>query len=113
MQQQQTLLQRLSPQQRAAFQQLSPEQKRAQLQRLALQQQQAWYPVFKLEIDSVAPDPLETDKRYHQAIFVKTDSNSGSGRLFHVTGDIISASGMRYEEKGGYTPGHSKQSPLS
>ncbi|KAL4918197.1 hypothetical protein BDW62DRAFT_69353 [Aspergillus aurantiobrunneus] len=32
-------------------------------------------------------------------IFVETNPAAGQGTLFHVTGDVIAASGMRYEER--------------
>ncbi|EGC48879.1 conserved hypothetical protein [Histoplasma capsulatum var. duboisii H88] len=66
--------------------------------------QQKWYPVFKPELDTAAHDPLDPDKRYHEGIFIETNPGNRKGTLFHVTGDIIAAGGMRYEEKDNYTP---------
>ncbi|KKZ60747.1 hypothetical protein EMCG_04596 [[Emmonsia] crescens] len=62
------------------------------------------YRVFRLLLDTVAHDPLDPPKRYHEGIFVETNPENGKGTLFHVTGDIIAANGMRYEEKSSYTP---------
>ncbi|RJE22490.1 hypothetical protein PHISCL_05176 [Aspergillus sclerotialis] len=67
-----------------------------------------WYRVFKPELDTAAHDPLDPVKRYHEGVFVETDPASGQGTLFHVTGDIIAASGMRYEERHNYAPAESK-----
>jgi hypothetical protein len=52
------------------------------------------YKVYKPELDSVAPDPLDPVKRYHDGVFVESIPSTEQGTLFHVTGDIISASGM-------------------
>lgn len=71
------------------------------------QQQQYWYRVLRPEIDSVAFDPLDPEKRYHEGVFVEVDTEDGKGTLFHVTGDVISANGMRYEEKADFAPGES------
>ncbi|EGP89001.1 uncharacterized protein MYCGRDRAFT_18838, partial [Zymoseptoria tritici IPO323] len=46
-------------------------------------------------------------KRYHDGVFVETDRTNGTGTMFHVTGDIIAQSGMRYEEKENWVPGQS------
>ncbi|UJO22697.1 uncharacterized protein CLAFUR5_12176 [Fulvia fulva] len=58
-------------------------------------------------MDSVAHDPLEPVKRYHDGVFVEAERVHGSGTLFHVTGDIIAARGMRYEEREDFSPGQS------
>lgn len=111
-QQPQALLQNLNPEQLRAYRQLPPEQKQAFLQRLAQQQQQqqsegVWYCVFKTEIDSAAHDPLDPVKRYHDGVFVEHESKIRRGQLYHVTGDIIGARGMRYDERRGWRPGQS------
>ncbi|KAF2208111.1 hypothetical protein CERZMDRAFT_114826 [Cercospora zeae-maydis SCOH1-5] len=87
---------------------LSPQQIQILLQQLKQQeQQQQWFRVFKPEIDSVAHDPIDPVKRYHDGIFVELDRTTGEGTFFHVTGDIIAARGMRYEERDGFIPGQS------
>jgi hypothetical protein len=72
--------------------------------------QSPYFRVFKPELDSVAHDPLDPAKRYHTGIFVETNPSLGTGTLFQVTGDIISSSGMKYEEKTNYLPG--SEAPL-
>lgn len=72
------------------------------------QQKQKWYRVFKPELDTAAHDPLDPVKRYHEGVFVETDPKSSRGKLFHVTGDVIAASGMRYEERDNYAPAESR-----
>ncbi|KAI9043444.1 uncharacterized protein KD926_003595 [Aspergillus affinis] len=67
-----------------------------------------WYKVSTPEFDTVAPDPLDPPKRYHTGIFVETNPKALKGSLFHVTGDIIASSGMRFEVKTDYDPGASK-----
>ncbi|KAK2803432.1 hypothetical protein FQN51_003539 [Onygenales sp. PD_10] len=67
-------------------------------------QQQGWYPVSTPEFDSVAFDPLDPAKRYHEGVFIELDAATEKGTLFHVTGDIISANGMYYEERKDYAP---------
>ncbi|RDW90430.1 uncharacterized protein DSM5745_02205 [Aspergillus mulundensis] len=67
-------------------------------------QQETHYRVFIPQIDSVAFDPLDPPKRYHEGIFVTTNDRERTGTLFHVTGDVIAAGGMRYEAKDGYDP---------
>jgi hypothetical protein len=64
-----------------------------------------WYKVSTPEFDTVAYDPLDPPKRYHTGIFVETDAEILEGALFHVTGDIIASSGMRFEVKENYDPG--------
>ncbi|KAF3490593.1 uncharacterized protein GIQ15_00110 [Arthroderma uncinatum] len=61
--------------------------------------QEEWYRVYKPELDTAAFDPLDPVKRYHEGIFVELNAVTGSGTLFHVTGDVIGANGMRYEER--------------
>ncbi|SMR50229.1 unnamed protein product [Zymoseptoria tritici ST99CH_3D1] len=100
----QHLLQRLDPQQQTAFQQMTQEQKLALLRQLRGRQ---FYRAFRPELDSVAHDPLDPAKRYHDGVFVETDRTNGTGTMFHVTGDIIAQSGMRYEEKENWAPGQS------
>jgi hypothetical protein len=72
--------------------------------------QELWFRVFKPELDSVAYDPLDPTKRYHTGIFVLTNPSLGTGTMFQVTGDVISQSGMKYEEKLNYRPG--SEAPL-
>lgn len=48
---------------------------------------------------------MDPTKRYHDGIFIETDPTTGQGTLFNVTGDIIAASGMRYEVKESWMPG--------
>ncbi|KAJ5179721.1 hypothetical protein N7492_002931 [Penicillium capsulatum] len=66
------------------------------------------YRVFTPELDTVAYDPLDPPKRYHTGVFVETDRKNRSGALFHVTGDVIAGSGMRFDFRDGYAPGASK-----
>jgi hypothetical protein len=40
-------------------------------------------------------------------VFVELDIATGKGTFFHVTGDILAKSGMRYEERPNYQPGAS------
>jgi hypothetical protein len=72
--------------------------------------QEPSFRVFKPELNSVAHDPLDPAKRYHTGIFVETNPSLGTGTMFQVTGDVISQSGMRYEEKPNYLPG--SEAPL-
>jgi hypothetical protein len=72
--------------------------------------QELSFRVFKPELDSVAHDPLDPTKRYHDGIFVKTNQSLGIGTMFQVTGDVISQNGMRYEERVDYRPG--SEAPL-
>jgi hypothetical protein len=64
--------------------------------------QSDWYAVFNPSFDTVAFDPLDPQKRYHEGIFVEDNPETQKGIMFHVTGDIIAASGMRFELKIGY-----------
>lgn len=66
------------------------------------EEQQEWFRVFKPEFDMVAFDPLDPAKRYHTGIYVETNQEGYEGKLFHVTGDIIAANGMIYEERENY-----------
>ncbi|EPS33418.1 hypothetical protein PDE_08380 [Penicillium oxalicum 114-2] len=52
-------------------------------------------------------DPLGPQKRYLKGIFVETDPQTQEGTMLHVTGDIITPSGMRFEVKEGYEAGSS------
>ncbi|KAL3462787.1 hypothetical protein BJX64DRAFT_136657 [Aspergillus heterothallicus] len=61
-----------------------------------------WCAVYNPSFDTVAFDPLDPRKRYHEGVFVELDPKTRSGTLFHVTGDVIAPSGMRYEEKTDY-----------
>ncbi|KAJ5562996.1 hypothetical protein N7535_002558 [Penicillium sp. DV-2018c] len=63
-----------------------------------------WYRVFTPEFDTVAPDPLDPPKRYHTGVFIETDTESGRGDFYHVTGDIIAARGMYFAAKENYVP---------
>ncbi|KAJ5722221.1 hypothetical protein N7488_000256 [Penicillium malachiteum] len=67
-----------------------------------------WYKVYTPEFDKVAFDPLDPRKRYHTGIFVERDPGSLEGEQFHVTGDIIARSGMRFEVRENYVPAASK-----
>ncbi|KAL5343487.1 hypothetical protein BJX70DRAFT_170580 [Aspergillus crustosus] len=60
------------------------------------------------QFDRVAHDPLDPAKRYHVGIFVEKSRARQLGSLFHVTGDVIAASGMRYEERLDCVPTASK-----
>lgn len=64
--------------------------------------QSDWCAVFNPSFDTVAFDPLDLQKRYHEGIFVEDDPKTQQGIMFHVTGDIIAPSGMRFETKEGY-----------
>lgn len=68
-------------------------------------QQQDSYRVYRPEFDTVAFDPLDPAKRYHEGVFIELDAKTGKGTLFHVTGDIISNNGMFYEERRDYASG--------
>lgn len=70
-----------------------------------VQNQQEYYRVLRPELDTVAHDPLDPDKRYHEGVFVETDQANKAGTLFHVTGDVIAAGGMRYEERDDFVLG--------
>ena len=59
-----------------------------------------WYRVFQPIFDTVAYDPLDPAKRYDEGIFIEADEITREGTMFHVTGDIIAANGMYYEERG-------------
>ncbi|KAJ5088460.1 hypothetical protein N7456_012076 [Penicillium angulare] len=63
-----------------------------------------WCKVSTPELDTVAYDPLDPPKRYHTGIFVETDAEEFRGTLFHVTGDVIANSGMRFEMRKNYVP---------
>ncbi|GBF59831.1 hypothetical protein TMEN_2226 [Trichophyton mentagrophytes] len=67
--------------------------------KVAAPREEEWYRVYKPGLDTAAFDPLDPEKRYHEGILVETKPGYGKGTLFHVTGDIITASGMRYEER--------------
>jgi hypothetical protein len=59
----------------------------------------SYYPVYKLRFFLAMADPDMPEPRYHTTIFVETDQADQSGFLHHVTGDITSTHGMRYERK--------------
>ena len=86
-----------------------PQQNLSQQSRQTPSQERS-FRVFRPELDSVAHDPLDPAKRYHTGIFVETNPSLGTGTMFQVTGDVISQSGMRYEEKVDYLPG--SEAPL-
>ncbi|KAI1937896.1 hypothetical protein LOZ52_006656 [Ophidiomyces ophidiicola] len=67
-------------------------------------EQQEYYKVFTVELDTAAFDALDPVKRYHEGIFVQLYPDENMGPLFHVTGDIISALGMRYERRDNFFP---------
>lgn len=56
------------------------------------------YHVYIVKSHLSIPDPDLPSPRYHTAIFVETETN-GDGYAHHVTGDITSVGGMRYEKK--------------
>ncbi|KAJ5688499.1 hypothetical protein N7462_002891 [Penicillium macrosclerotiorum] len=62
------------------------------------------YRVFIPQFDTVANDPLDPGKRYHDGIFVETNQQTGEGKLYHVTGDIISKFGMKFAVKDNHIP---------
>jgi hypothetical protein len=64
--------------------------------------QSDWCAVFNPSFDTAAFDPLDPPKRYHEGIFVEDNPITKDGIMFHVTGDIIAPSGMRFEMKEGY-----------
>lgn len=64
--------------------------------------QQQWCEAIIPQFDTVAFDPLDPEKRYHDGVFVKEVGNGTQGSLFHVTGDVIAARGMRFEVKVDY-----------
>ena len=66
------------------------------------------YAVWKLRFNLAVQDPHTSGTRYHTTIFVETNSADGSGVLHHVTGDITSAGGMRYEKKTSKKPEDSR-----
>ncbi|KAF2107770.1 hypothetical protein BDV96DRAFT_294693 [Lophiotrema nucula] len=62
------------------------------------------YNVYRVEYRLGFQDPLMGPQtRFHNAIFVETEAN-GDGRVIQVGGDIVSASGMTFEEKLGKRP---------
>ncbi|KAF2681283.1 hypothetical protein K458DRAFT_444796 [Lentithecium fluviatile CBS 122367] len=62
------------------------------------------YNVYHVEYRLGLQDPLmPAGERFHNVLFVETDPN-GDGRIFHVTGAIADANGMRFEEKMGKRP---------
>ncbi|EEP82039.1 predicted protein [Uncinocarpus reesii 1704] len=69
--------------------------------------QPKWYRVLQPQMDTAAHDPLDPAKRYHEGVFVEANPEKLRGTLFHVTGDIIGAHGMRYEERINYCPADS------
>lgn len=59
------------------------------------------YNAYKVRDGPVLSDPDVPGTRYHTKIFVETSAD-GSGRIQHVTGDLVS--GMHYETKPGTRP---------
>jgi hypothetical protein len=59
----------------------------------------SYYPVYKLRFSLAMADPDMPQPRYHTTLFVETNQADESGFLHHVTGDITSSQGMRYERK--------------
>ncbi|KAL4792460.1 hypothetical protein BDV19DRAFT_380831 [Aspergillus venezuelensis] len=60
---------------------------------------QEYYKAFIPQIDKVSFNPLDPSKRYHVGVFIELHPTTQTGTMFHVTGDMIASSGMRYEEK--------------
>jgi hypothetical protein len=81
-----------SQRQQQAYNQLSAQQKQEHWQRMAQKQQgaQVLYRVCIPQLDTVAHDPLDPGKRYHDGIWVESDPGTGTGMLFNVTGDTSS-----------------------
>ncbi|KAJ9266340.1 hypothetical protein DTO212C5_6427 [Paecilomyces variotii] len=67
-----------------------------------------WCKVSTPEFDTVAYDPLDPPKRYHTGVFVEINPETLEGDLYHVTGDIIAYSGMRFEVRQNFVPGASR-----
>lgn len=63
------------------------------------------YRVYVVKSTISMPDPDMPPPRYHTAIFVESESNGG-GYLHHVTGDLTSIGGMRYEKTLSGRPEH-------
>ncbi|KAJ5121610.1 uncharacterized protein N7515_009571 [Penicillium bovifimosum] len=61
------------------------------------------YEVSTPEFDTAADDELDPTKRYHRGVFAERGPE-GKGDLFHVTGDIIAAGGMKFKVKEGMVP---------
>ncbi|KAL4910136.1 hypothetical protein BDW74DRAFT_173602 [Aspergillus multicolor] len=61
----------------------------------AQEQEETHYRIYIPQLDTVAFDPLDPQKRYHEGIFVQDHGRAGT--LFHVTGDIIAPRGMGYQ----------------
>jgi hypothetical protein len=58
------------------------------------------YRVYKIKTSVAMPDPDMPQPRWHHILFVETnDPVSGSGRTFHVTGDITNPRGMLYDTR--------------
>jgi hypothetical protein len=65
------------------------------------------YYIYKVQYKLGLQDPAFSETRYHTVIFVETDVDQG-GFIHHVTGDIASGTGMRYERKRGKRPEQSE-----
>nr|POE94581.1 hypothetical protein CFP56_16820 [Quercus suber] len=59
--------------------------------------------VYKVRYRLAMQDPDMPSPRYHTVIFVETEADF-SGFVHHVTGDLVSQGGMRYERKRGNRP---------
>ncbi|KAF3483494.1 uncharacterized protein GIQ15_02818 [Arthroderma uncinatum] len=68
-----------------------------------------FYPVYLLQENVAFPDPFFNEKRYHTGIFIETDPQSGTGAFHHVTGDIVSVQGMKYEVRPMSSPPESSE----
>lgn len=58
-----------------------------------------YYSVYKSRFSLDMADPDMPQPRYHTIFVVETREADQSGILHHVTGDITSSHGMRYERK--------------
>lgn len=61
------------------------------------------YNVYKVQYRLGIPDALTPGTRYHTVVFVETDADRG-GYIYHVTGDLATATGMIYQCKKGPKP---------
>ncbi|KAK2858508.1 hypothetical protein FQN49_004660 [Arthroderma sp. PD_2] len=68
-----------------------------------------FYLVYRLQENVAFPDPFFNEKRYHTGIFIETDQRAGAGTFHHVTGDIVSMQGMKYETRTMSSPPESSE----
>ncbi|TKA25448.1 hypothetical protein B0A50_06315 [Salinomyces thailandicus] len=62
--------------------------------------------VFKVRYGPVMSDPDVPGPRYHTVVFVETKPLDGSGRIHHVTGDLVV--GMHYDVRPSRRPEESR-----